>query len=76
MKLPQNLVTFFTGGKILKYRWELRDPWIAREILIEELLIKTQNKLQILLKIHNQYGSSTQRTHALKRGPRNKVTRL
>lgn len=44
MKLPQNLVTFFTGKKkILKYMWELKDPWIAKVILIKELLIKKSN---------------------------------
>lgn len=43
MKLPQNLVTFFTGEKILKYIWELKDPWIAKVILIKELLIKKSN---------------------------------
>lgn len=29
--------------KILKYTWELKDPWIAKVILIKELLIKKRN---------------------------------
>lgn len=29
--------------KILKYTWELKDPWIAKVILIKELLIKKSN---------------------------------
>lgn len=35
------------GKKILKYTWELKDPWIAKVILIviliKELLIKKSN---------------------------------
>lgn len=42
-KLPQNPVAFLQGKKIPKYIWELKDPWIAKVILIKELLIKKSN---------------------------------
>ena len=62
--------------KMLKYIWEHKDPWIAKVILIKKSAtgnnrVPTSNSTEDL---HSQYGSSTQRTHALKRGPRNKTT--
>lgn len=78
MKLPQKSVAFFTGRKkILKYIWEHKDPWIAKVILIKKSSTgnnraPTSNSTDI----HSQYGSSTRRTHAPKRGPRNKTTHL